>query len=95
MRSALIISLLSALSIAAPRPQDLNFDEIDAAPDAVVVSPPTNVTVDNVATQPAAVASAIAAAAVSDVATTDKRDLEERDGDCSSLPAGTGPTVTT
>lgn len=104
MRSTLIISAFAVLAVAAPRPQDIEFDQVDAAPDPTIYTPPTNVTVDDVEIQPASVASAIASAAVTDVASTtdptQKRDLLEltdligkRDADCAVQPAGTGPAV--
>jgi len=105
MRSTLIVSAFAAFALAAPRPQDIDFDGVDSTPDPTVYTPPTNVTVDEVAIQPASAASAIASAAVTDVATTsdpvqDKRDFSEltdrldaRGADCAALPAGSGPAV--
>jgi hypothetical protein len=104
MRSTLIVSAFAALAIAAPRPQDIEWDQVDASPDPEIYTPPTNVTVDTVAIQPASAASAIASAAVTDVASTtdlsQKRDilkvadlLGKRDADCAVQPAGSGPAV--
>ncbi|TVY78337.1 hypothetical protein LSUE1_G003964, partial [Lachnellula suecica] len=100
MRTTFIVSAFAALAIAAPRPQDIEFDQVDAAPDAEIVSPPTDVTTDYVAVQPVAEAVAIATAAIFETTTTQKRDFLEvvdsiakRDGDCSAEPAGTGPQV--
>lgn len=102
MRSTLIVSAFAALALAAPRPQDIEWDQVDASPDPEIVTPPTDVTVDTVAIQPASAASAIASAAVTDVASTiaQKRDMLEvadllstRNADCTAEPAGTGPVV--
>lgn len=100
MRSTLIISTLAALALAAPRPQDIEFDQVDAAPDPVIVTPPVDGSSETVSVQPSAAISTIAAAAVTDTASAnDKRDflefLGKRDGDCSAQPKGTGPTVST
>lgn len=100
MRSTLIISALAALAVAAPRPQAIEFDLVDAAPDAEIVTPPVDVTADKVAAQPTAEAVAIAASSVTETTSAEKRDfievadsLSKRDGDCSVQPAGTGPQV--
>ena len=103
MRTTLIISALAALAVAAPHPQDIEFDQVDVAPDAVIVAPPSDVTTDSVPAQPVAEAVAIASSAVTETTTTEKRDflgvvdgLQKRgDGDCSAEPAGTGPRVST
>lgn len=101
MRSAIIISALTALALAAPRPQDIEFDQVDAAPDVDLVTPPVIGTTDSVVIQPSSAAISIGADAVTDVATT-KRDLlrqrgsfGKRDGNCAVQPAGTGPQVST
>jgi hypothetical protein len=104
MRPTFVVSAFAALALAAPRPQDIVFDEVDATPDPTIYTPPTNVTVDTVAIQPASAASAIASAAVTDVASTsdptEKRDvmgvagqLKPRTADCGALPDGSGPAV--
>lgn len=109
MRSALILSALAALALAAPRPQDIDFAQVDAAPGVDPVTPPTDGSTDTVPIQPPSDAAAIGADTVTE--TTSKRDfinvidlvkgelfeprskLARRDGDCSALPAGTGPQV--
>ncbi|KAL2073289.1 hypothetical protein VTL71DRAFT_10613 [Oculimacula yallundae] len=93
MRSTIILSAFAALALAAPRPQEIEFDLVDAAPDAEIVTPPTDVSVDNVASLPVAEVVKAAAASVTDVAQAEKRALRKRDGDCSAEPAGTGPRV--
>src|SRR5882757_4839005 len=78
MRPTLVVSAFAALALAAPRPQDIVFNEVDATPDPTIYTPPTNVTVDTVVIQPASAASAVASAAVTDVASTSdptKRDV--------------------
>ena len=93
MRSILMVSAFAALSLAAPRPQDIEWDQVDAAPDVEVVA-------DGVASptlQSPAAASTIAAAAVSASPSTKKRDLtlQKRDGNCAVQPAGTYQAITT
>lgn len=104
MRSTLIVSAFAALAVAAPRPQDIEWDGVDAADAPVIVTPPVGV-IDNAAAvslQPSASVTSIAVAAVTDTASTnDKRDflehlsLGKRDGNCAAQPAGTGPAVHT
>lgn len=103
MRSTYIISAFAALTLAAPRPQDIEFDQVDAAPDPVIYSVPVDGTSATVTLLPSAAVSSAAVAAVTDTASTSdpsqKRDIEHalgkrRDGDCSTQPAGTGPAVT-
>jgi hypothetical protein len=55
MRSTLIVSAFTAPALAAPRPQDTEWDQVDASPDQEIVSPPTDVTIDTIAIQPAPV----------------------------------------
>ena len=105
MRSAFIISAFAALALAAPRPQDIEFDQVDAAPNPIVVAAPVDVAEQTVSIQPLAAITTFADASVTDVASTtdQKRDflgvarsLSKRgDGDCSAQPAGTGPAVST
>ncbi len=69
MRSTLLVSALAALALAAPRPQDIEFDLVDAAPDADPVTPPIGGGAQSsVSIQPAAVATNLGGAAVTDVA---------------------------
>jgi hypothetical protein len=100
MRSTLIVSAFAALAFAAPRPQDIEFDQVDAAPDPVIFTPPVDGTSSSVAIQPSSAIAAVADASVTDTATpNDKRDflgfLGKRDGNCAVQPQGTGPAVTT
>lgn len=39
MRSAIVFSALVGMALAAPRPQDIDFAGVDAAPDPVIVTP--------------------------------------------------------
>ncbi len=93
MRTALLIGAFAALAIAAPRPQEIEFDLVDAAPDAEPIDP--DLAPSSVVIQPSAAASTLAVAQITDVATTySKRDMVvKRDGDCHAEPAGTGPAV--
>lgn len=102
MRSAIILSAFAALALAAPRPQDIEFDLVDASPDPDIVTVDSSVTTtDTVPVQPVAEAVAVASAAVTDVASTtdpsQKRDFLEltgRNPDCAAEPAGSGQAVT-
>ena len=102
MRSTFIVSAFAALALAAPRPQDTEWDQVDAAADPEIFTPPTDVVVDTVYIQPAAAASTVASAAVTEVASTtsQKRDMLEvvdllsaRNTDCAPETPGTGPAV--
>lgn len=95
MRSTLIVSAFAALALAAPRPQEIEFDLVDAAPDPIVVTVPITGTSDSVPIQAAAAAAAIGTQAVDETTMTKRRSLfSKRDGDCSKQPLGTGPAVT-
>lgn len=97
MRSTLLVSAFAGLALAAPRPQDIDFTLVDAAPDAVIDSAPFNVTSETVAIVPVAAAVAIASDSVTDVAEVNKKrdTVAKRDGNCAVQPAGTGPQVST
>jgi hypothetical protein len=107
MRSAaILVSALAALTLAAPRPQDIEWDQVDSAPDADPVTPPVDVASDTVVIQPVSDAKSLGSDAVTDVAST-KREIQQvkkdflkekswlgkRDGTCAAEPAGTGPQV--
>ena len=100
MRSTIIVSAFAALALAAPRPQEIEFDQVEAVPDTTPIVPPTDVTVDTVDIAPKADVVAAAEAAVTEVATTSKRafldgsdNLSKRAEICKPQPAGTGPAV--
>ncbi|KUJ11847.1 uncharacterized protein LY89DRAFT_653320 [Mollisia scopiformis] len=105
MRSTYIISAFAGLALAAPHPQDIEFDQVDAAPDPTIVTPPVLGASATVSIQPTAAVATVADASVTEVASTnstetnDKRDfldfLGKRDGNCAVQPKGTGPTVNT
>jgi hypothetical protein len=100
MRSTIIVSAFAALALAAPRPQEIEFDQVEAIPDTTPIVVPVDVSVDTVDILPTAAVVAAAEAAVTEVATTQKRafldggdDLSKRGQICSIQPAGTGPAV--
>ncbi|KAI5250425.1 hypothetical protein E4T43_00013 [Aureobasidium subglaciale] len=80
MRSSFLYALLPTLALAAPRPQDINLDAVDAAPDPVIVTPAVAV-VAQTATAAAIAAQTLSAAAAiaTDPASTDTTGIEKRD----------------
>ena len=60
MRTTMLVSALAALALAAPRPQDIEFDQVDAAPDAVIATPLVDGAMSNVSIQPVAAVTALA-----------------------------------
>ena len=103
MHPTLIIGAFAALVLAAPAPQDIAFDQVDAAPDPEIYTVPSDGSSQTVSVLPLAAVTTIADATVTDVAKQKgKRDflgvaypLGKRDGDCTPEPAGTGPQVST
>ena len=102
MRYLQFLPAFVAIASAAPRPQDIQFDIVDAADDPVIVTPAVAVasqtaSIANIEVQTslaaAAVSSAPAAPASDDSQNTAKRDLEKRDGNCAKQPAGKGPVA--
>jgi hypothetical protein len=95
MRSTIIATALIALAAAAPRPQSIDLNTIDALPDAAVVKPPVAVESDTPSIQPSAAATSIAAAVVT--STAQKRDFldvisaKQKRGACAVQPDGYGP----
>ena len=77
MRSALVISTLAGLALAAPRPQLIDLAGVEAAPDPTFYTPPYDVPSD----------------VTDDTSDSTKRSAEvfKRDGDCAAQPAGSGP----
>ncbi|KAF4637064.1 hypothetical protein G7Y89_g1024 [Cudoniella acicularis] len=67
----------SALALAAPKPQDIDFSLVDAAPDADPAAPLTDVTVDTITIIPSTAMVTVVAAVVTDVASAQKRDFWE------------------
>ncbi|PBP19023.1 hypothetical protein BUE80_DR010095 [Diplocarpon rosae] len=97
MRATLIILAFAALALAAPRPQAIDIDAVDALPNPKVDTAPSNVTAETVPIVPVASAVKIADASVTDVAQTKgkRENLNKRDGNCAVQPAGTGPRIST
>ena len=92
MLSALLLSTLVGLSLAAPRPQEISLEDVIAAGAPVMVTPALDVVTQTASVTPSAqVASSAAAAIATDPATVDKRSLRKRDGTCSPQPNGSGP----
>lgn len=86
MRTALCLAILASVAHSAPQPQLINLDTIalDYAPPELVEAP-INVQSDiPAASTPNAITPLQSVSA-------EKRDLENRDGDCSPYPAGSGP----
>ena len=103
MRTALIVSALAALAAAAPRPQDIDFGEIDSEPRPTETGPsPTDVS-DPVDYSLSAAKASASAAVTDDLTSGDsKRDLvelqslvERAQGDCAPQPNGYGPKPAT
>jgi hypothetical protein len=99
MRSTIIAAAtLVVLAAAAPRPQSIDLNTIDALPDAKVVKPPVAVESDTPSIQPSAAATSLAAAVVT--STAQKRDflgvrgVKGKRGSCAVQPDGYGPVTT-
>ncbi|KAI6711413.1 hypothetical protein JHW43_006074 [Diplocarpon mali] len=97
MRATLAASAFAALALAAPRPQAIDIDVIDALPNPQLDTAPSNATSETVPIVPVASAVQVADASVTDVAQTKgKRELlNKRDGNCAVQSAGTGTQVST
>lgn len=101
MRSFLALPVLIAVVAAAPRPQDIDFDQVEQAADPVIVTPAVDVatqiaTVAAVTEQAAAASAAISAepaVPTADSTSSSKRSLEARDAACAKQPAGKGPVA--
>lgn len=86
MRSSILLTLLPALALAAPYPQEIDLDAVDAAPDPVIVTPAVDVvaqtaTAAPVAQQTESAAAAIATDPAASSTSASKRDVP-RDGTC-------------
>ncbi|CZT44131.1 uncharacterized protein RSE6_04259 [Rhynchosporium secalis] len=94
MRSNIVLAAFAALAIAAPRPQEIEFDLVDSAADPIIFTPPTDVPFENIAAISAEFIAQVVAVSVTEAAQAiPKRGLQRRDGDCSPEAAGTGPRV--
>ena len=92
MLSALLLSMLVGLSLGAPHPQEISFDDVLAAGAPVIVTPALNVVAQTASVAPTAkVASSAAAAIATDPATVDKRSLRKRNGTCAAQLKDSGP----
>ncbi|KAL8903155.1 MAG: hypothetical protein Q9171_007497 [Xanthocarpia ochracea] len=96
MRSTCLVAALAGLAYAAPRPQSINFEELDAAEVPAVTGPAPEALVEPV-TYSEQVAKAEAAAEVTEeLSSPAKRGLVARgvNDPCSPQPAGSGPVPT-
>ena len=80
MRSAIVFSALIGLALAAPRPQSIDLDGVEAAPDPQFYTPPYDVPSD----------------VTDDTSDSTKRSVQviKRDGNCAAQPAGHGTVPT-
>lgn len=95
MRSALLLSALTAIAAAAPHPQLIDFDGVDSAPAAVKVTPANDAPsqVIPIAAELAASSVGAAAIAATPLGSSIPGKMAKRNGDCSLQPSGTGPSV--
>jgi hypothetical protein len=101
MRSAIVVSAFAALALAAPRPQEINYELVDAAPDAPIYEGTEIPVKQNIPSQSDSSVIKLALGSVTETVTPEKRDLldvidsisKRAEHDCSPLPAGTGPTI--
>ena len=92
MLSVLFVSTLLGLSLAAPRPQEISYGDVEAAGAPVMVTPALDVASQTASVAPTdQVASSAAAAISTNPATPEKRSLTKRDGNCVAQPNGSGP----
>ncbi|KAI9876050.1 MAG: hypothetical protein M1830_007443 [Pleopsidium flavum] len=90
MRTTLLASILAGLAFAAPRPQAIDFNEIDSAPVLTAVGPPISAVDQPVRYNAAAAASSAAAAVATDPVTLGKRSVDVNAA-CAPQPDGYGP----
>lgn len=99
MRSFFTLPVLAAVVAAVPRPQDIDLDQVEQAPDPVIVTPAVDVatqvvTVAAVTEQAAAASAAVSAEpAVNSDSSLDARDLVGRDSACAKQKPGSGPVA--
>lgn len=98
MHNSILISALVGLACAAPRPQEIALDEIEALPTPSFVTPLVAVasqgaTVANLEAQISAASSAISVSppSATTTAASSKRDIAKRDGTCKPYAKGSGP----
>lgn len=102
MRGSLVISALAGLAAAAPRPQDIDFEEISSEPTPTVVGPAASALNDPVQYDAQAAAASASAAVIAEL-TLASKSRKEREiielqtihkrtpGDCARQPDGYGP----
>lgn len=99
MRSFFTLPVLAAVVAAAPRPQDIDFDQVEQAPDPVIITPAVDVatqvaTVAAVTEQAVAASAAISAEpAVNSDSSVNARDIVGRDSACAKQKPGSGPVA--
>ncbi|KAG9658703.1 hypothetical protein KCU64_g4346, partial [Aureobasidium melanogenum] len=99
MRSFFTLPVLAAVVAAAPRPQDIDFDQVEQAADPVIITPAIDVatqvaTVAAVTEQAAAASAAVSAQpAINNASTVNERDLVARDSVCVKQKPGKGPVA--
>ncbi|OCL02451.1 hypothetical protein AOQ84DRAFT_382668 [Glonium stellatum] len=95
MRSLLLTSAFVGLTIAFPRPQDINIDGVEAAGNPSFATVPVDKSSDQPSVVLEAVVASSAAVAIATAPATAKRsnDVTERDGTCVVQPAGSGPVA--
>lgn len=88
MRPSILYALLPSLALAAPRPQDINLDAVDAAPDPVIVTPAAAVVAQTASAAAIAAQTSSAGAAIATApASTDTNGVEKRDDSIASIYA--------
>lgn len=79
MRTSLALLALSAIGYAAPTPQDIDFDAVDAAQDPVIVVPSFDVATQGASVLAASAVATSAAAAVTTQAVASDDDSSDDD----------------
>lgn len=92
MRTAFLTSALVGLAAAAPRPQDINIDDVLGAPNVTTGPSPTEVD-QPISYDAQAAAASASAAVVADLSSSTK--VKRTPGDCAPQPDGYGPKPAT
>lgn len=90
MRPQILFAVLAGFAVAAPTPQEIDLDGVDAAPDPVFVTAPFDVQSD---TPPAVAPEPVTPATTDSTSELEERDLwtpTKRDA-CVKQPPGSGP----
>ena len=99
MRSFFTLPVLAALVAAAPRPQDIDLDQVEQAADPVIITPAADVatevaTVAAITEQAAAASAAVSQDPAANTASpVSERDVLERDSTCAKQKPGKGPVA--